>query len=237
MREVFQRRVAYVRAALNRPIPRFLFWLVTVLSLYDLFLSQALPPEMAKDFPRLWEIIVTIDAHMPSLPPLGWAAIWALFIAGVSIEYAISLRATLPAVDTSKPERQTKATAQPKPVPVESITRPVRPTPRYAPPKESESVDVTKLKNKELGEYCTELSSVIGQMLMRTMRESSAHQLATFQRQYAAIFFWLYEEARRRGHRDDTLDWYYDHPQEINVGQLNQRLKELGNRLPMYYDQ
>src|SRR4051812_37461244 len=92
MFERINARLGYLRSALNRPIPKLLSALLAVASVYDLFLSQFLPPEVSQDMPRAWQMLAGINDYMPNLPPLGWVALWAAFVAGVSIEYGMERR-------------------------------------------------------------------------------------------------------------------------------------------------
>jgi hypothetical protein len=111
------------------------------------------------------------------------------------------------------------------------------PPPKYALPKDAEKIDIKQATNKQLGALCSALSSEIGEMLLRTMRSQPLSQIPYFHNTFATRFFWLYGEARRRGHRDSDLERYYERPESLmNVGHLKERLSALANRLPIYLD-
>jgi len=187
-----------------------------------------------------------------------WAKTWSLSPAPVvsalaevgtqPLSYAVvALLLAVVLVLREKPKLPAIAEADPRPVVISEAAKQKladslqgktsSPKPRYAPPKEAEQMNVEKLLYRELGGQVIALSTEISEMLMRTMRTQSSEQPVIFTRYFAPRFFWLYGEARRRGHRDSALDVYYEQPETIgNVAHLNQQLRALGERLPLYQD-
>jgi hypothetical protein len=141
-------------------------------------------------------------------------------------------RPTARSMPKPEPERQLNGVPDTRKT-LESET----PAPKYALPKEAEKIDIKQATNKQLGALCSALSTEIGEMLLRTMRSQPLSQIPYFQNTFATRFFWLYGEARRRGHRDSDLERYYQRPESLlNVGHLNKQLSALANRLPLYLD-
>jgi hypothetical protein len=231
-------RAALLLNVVNRPIPRLLFLLWALVGMYDLLLSQFIPPDLAQDAPRVWQILAKAEPFLPGWPFWAWLLILAGLFAATCFEYVVhTVRQSSP---QSLPITETRN--EPKPVQKLESGREVRQAltlerPKYALPEEAKRIDIATVTNKELGELFNDLSVAMGKMLLRTMRDDSSVQAAAFNKDFAPAFFWLYGEARRRGHRDSDLERYYERPESIkNVSYLHQQFKTLGSRLHLYYD-
>ena len=85
MRAVLEERLALLRAAINRPIPSALLVGWALLSVYDTFISQFIPPEWHQWFPKAWEVLALV---WPDISLLGWTVVLLALLLGITIEYA-----------------------------------------------------------------------------------------------------------------------------------------------------
>jgi len=102
--------------------------------------------------------------------------------------------------------------------------------PRYALPKEAEKIDIEKVSNQELGAHMSDLTKDIrGIFAPRIGQLSDAQVVRIFMSQHAPRFFWLYGEARRRGHKEPVFDHTYEEPSRIfSAGHVADLAKRLG---------
>ena len=164
------------------------------------------------------------DPYLPGWPFWVWLLILGGLFTGMSFEYAFHTVG--------------KRHHKPPPKPAAVSTHKHGEKPKYAPPKEAAEMDVRKLTNKQLGRLMGALSDDIGEMLLTTMRATGSPQIEIFHRSFAKRFYWLYEEARRRGYRDADLDRYYDRAENLlNVSHLNQQLRLLAVLIPNLADE
>lgn len=70
---------------IDRPVPKFLLWCWGVLAAWDTFVSQFIPEETAKSFPKAHQVIAMTSGW---LSIQTWVAIGATIIVLISLEYA-----------------------------------------------------------------------------------------------------------------------------------------------------
>ena len=220
----------------NRPIPRSLLLVWGLVSTYDVVMSQFIPPDVAQGMPKAWQILLLGEPYLPGWPFWAWLLILAALLVALSFEYALHAAKRVSITDQhpaaplvgAAPLALSEAALSAIGLPVAH---------KYALPEEAKARDIRSLTYKELGALVIKLSNDIGEMVTDTMRDRPNSQVAYFNQIFASRFFWLYGEAYRRGHRDEALDAYYRHPALLkNVSHLNQQLRGLGHRLPLYLD-
>ena len=113
----------------------------------------------------------------------------------------------------------------------ESVERP-----RYGPPKEASSIDISNVSNEKLGDMMIALSKKIRGFASSRLGHFSSHDiLSTFMSEYAPSFFWLYYEfkTRRLPIEEPLLQATYDDPGRLlsssHISDLADRLAKFGS--------
>jgi hypothetical protein len=111
---------------------------------------------------------------------------------------------------------------------------------RYAPPADTSGLDIQAVTYKELGA----LMEAIGKDILKFQKgipynATDEQVISQFHKKVAPHVLWAYEEARRRGHRDNTLDHFHSDPGALrvsNIEWIGKDLIKLGARLTLYID-
>jgi hypothetical protein len=111
---------------------------------------------------------------------------------------------------------------------------------RYAPPDDTKGLDIRTSTYKELGA----LFEAIGRDTQKFQRSlpynaSDEQIISQFHKKLAPHILWAYEEARRRGHHDSTLEAFYTDPAVLRVSGIEwigKELIKLGARMTLYID-
>src|SRR3989344_3883221 len=220
---MFKPRLAYLRAAINRPLPAFLIVLVSILGFFDTLSDHLIPPSVFK-FPKLWEIARDITNALPDMPPWGWLAVLSVMLALITFEYSFraSNRIGLDIVGRSSPV--------PVSIPIPDAPVSLRLTParrsardarHYAPPEDAKDLDITTMTNKELGR----LLESIGRSAAKFRRsipynETEENIVSQFHKKIGHSILWVYEEARKRDVTDSTIESYYGDQEGFSVSQI-----------------
>jgi hypothetical protein len=112
---------------------------------------------------------------------------------------------------------------------------------RYAHPPDAKEIDIRTATYKELGELCESTGHDVRKFERSVPYNASPETIISqFHKKVAPLILWVYEEARRRGHRDNTLEHFYSDPSAVNpqsIQWLGKSLITLGSRLTLYIDQ
>jgi len=165
----------------------------------------------------------------------------ATFLAGCSIiGYSIHRSSTseattdsdlgarlLRAKERTKPELAERAAANRK-----ALFSPEQERPRYQPPPNQTYDSMSKHSNAVLGEFLI----VAGQQVERFLsdfrhRTDNVRASRDFINTHGPAFFGLYQEARRRGYKNDLLDNYFEYPDNI---QNQDSVKWIANELQKF---
>lgn len=103
-----------------------------------------------------------------------------------------------------------------------------RKKPRYAAPADAKDIDITDVTNKDLGELMEAGGNDILKFEKGIPYDATEERvISQFHKKVAPGILWAYEEAKRRGFKDSTLEHFYSDPSGLRVEQLKWLRKEL----------
>ena len=114
------------------------------------------------------------------------------------------------------------------------------PKPRYAPPPDAKQIDITTATYKELGALMESVGRDIQRFENSTPYNASYEKvISEFHKEMSPHILWVYGEAKRRGHVDDSIDNFYRNPNDLETEQIKwlaKSLVKMGAQLTLYFD-